>query len=190
MHSEASELAAKAAAKSTGVPWFKGDQVKRLSCQNQSSCVIKMAPKTSLVALGNGEAKPFHGRGSLCLAEADPLAGVLSSPVGSSRLGESCCEQGQQATATAKGVGSLGSRQEETASPQKSFRARPSLLPSGWAVPLPLASPLIYLYQTLCCHLHRKCAPQGSLLSGLDAVHLSETLWAGSTQAFFLLFIQ
>lgn len=127
MHSEASELAAKAAAKSTGVPWFKGDQAKRLSCQNQSRRVIKMAPKTSLAALGNGEAKPFRGRGSLCLAEADTLAAVLSSPVGSSRLGESCSEQGQQATATAKGMGSLGSRQEETASPQKSFRAHPSL---------------------------------------------------------------
>lgn len=37
-----------------------------------------MAPKTSLVALGNGEAKPR--RGSLCPAEADTLARVCFLP--------------------------------------------------------------------------------------------------------------
>lgn len=89
-------LLLQAAAKSTGIPGFKGDQAKRLSCQNHTSCAIRMDPKTSLVAQGNGEAKPLHSGVPSVLQRQTSCPGGLSSSERSSRLCEGCCERGQQ----------------------------------------------------------------------------------------------
>lgn len=151
-------LLLQAAAKSMGMPGFKRDQANRLSCQNQPNCVIKMAPKTNLVALGNGEAKPR--RDSLLSCRGRHLGqGVLSPPGRSSRLCEGCPGQGEQGNSNS-GMGSLRRGQEGTASPHKTFRAHPS-----FCHPLTELShcPLLALHTKPSAAPHGKCGTQGPL---------------------------